>query len=53
MKAGFFFFSVLLSMLAQLSQAQYHYQNLMNYLESRMAALEVRIYLPDIFAHHT
>ncbi|KAF7696173.1 olfactomedin-like protein 3B [Silurus meridionalis] len=42
MKAGFFF-SVLLSMLAQLSQAQYQYQNLMNYLESRMAALEERI----------
>ncbi|KAF4078600.1 hypothetical protein AMELA_G00200940 [Ameiurus melas] len=45
MKASFFFFSILLSMLAQLSQAQYHYQNLMNYLESRMAALEERISL--------
>ncbi|MCI4387668.1 hypothetical protein PGIGA_G00076890 [Pangasianodon gigas] len=44
MKAGFFF-SILLSMLAQLSQAQYHYQTLMNYLESRMAAMEERIVL--------
>lgn len=46
MKAGFYF-SLLLSMLAQLSQAQYHYQTLMNYLESRMTAMEVRTYLPD------
>ncbi|XP_053339291.1 olfactomedin-like protein 3B [Clarias gariepinus] len=44
MKVGYFF-SILLSVLAQLSQAQYHYQNLMNYLESRMAVLEERITL--------
>lgn len=49
MKAGFFF-SLLLSVLAQLSQAQYHYQNLMNYLESRMAAMEVRTYFPPHLA---
>ncbi|TSL61236.1 Olfactomedin-like protein 3B [Bagarius yarrelli] len=42
MKAGFFF-SILLSLLAQLSLAQYQYQALMNYLESRMTAIEERI----------
>ncbi|KAK2825041.1 hypothetical protein Q7C36_018968 [Tachysurus vachellii] len=46
MKAGFFF-SILLSMLAQLSRAQYQYQyqTLLNYLESRLASMEERIAL--------
>lgn len=52
MKAGFFF-SILLSMLAQLSRAQYQYQyqTLLNYLESRLVSMEVRIYLQ--WSHHT
>ncbi|XP_036448218.1 olfactomedin-like protein 3B [Colossoma macropomum] len=44
MKAGFLF-SLFLCILAQLSEAQYHYQSLMNYLESRMLAMEERIAL--------
>ncbi|KAI4876008.1 hypothetical protein NFI96_003277 [Prochilodus magdalenae] len=44
MKAGFLF-SLLLCILARLSEAQYHYQGLMNYLESRMVAMEERIAL--------
>ncbi|KAL6483474.1 hypothetical protein MHYP_G00083460 [Metynnis hypsauchen] len=44
MKAGFLF-SLFLCILGQLSEAQYHYQSLMNYLESRMLAMEERIAL--------
>uniref|UniRef100_A0A8B9JHW3 Olfactomedin-like 3a n=1 Tax=Astyanax mexicanus TaxID=7994 RepID=A0A8B9JHW3_ASTMX len=44
MKSGFLF-SLLLSFLILISdsEAQYHYQGLMNYLESRMVAMEVMI----------
>ncbi|XP_026867796.1 olfactomedin-like protein 3B [Electrophorus electricus] len=45
MRAAAFFLLLLLGMLSQLSQAQYHYQGLMNYLESRMVAMEERIAL--------
>ncbi|KAG9269063.1 olfactomedin-like protein 3B [Astyanax mexicanus] len=46
MKSGFLF-SLLLSFLILISdsEAQYHYQGLMNYLESRMVAMEERIAL--------
>ncbi|XP_017563362.1 olfactomedin-like protein 3B [Pygocentrus nattereri] len=44
MKADFLF-SLFLCILGQLSEAQYHYQSLMNYLESRMLAMEERIAL--------
>lgn len=44
MKAGVLFF-LFLSTLLQLSQTQPDYQNLMNYLESRMVAIEERISL--------
>ncbi|XP_076840022.1 olfactomedin-like protein 3B [Brachyhypopomus gauderio] len=39
------FILLLLGTLSQLSRGQYHYQSLMNYLESRMVAMEERIAL--------